>query len=157
LRIERKGPAHEIGRGLLFKLIKMGLSQCEKLGFELFFGNVGTDDLIFHFTVFEKQEQRDGFYAVFHSKAAGFIYIDLGDFCLTFDLGGELLEDGTDHFARTAPSCPEIDENREIGIDHFGLEIFFGKVKSHARNLKPASPFVKGGKEKTSVEVWVTN
>jgi hypothetical protein len=37
------------------------------------------------------------------------------------------------------------------------LEIFFGKVKSHARNLKPASPFVKGGKEKTSVEVWVTN
>jgi len=33
--MERKGPPHEIGRGLLFKLIKWGSSQCEKLGFEL--------------------------------------------------------------------------------------------------------------------------
>lgn len=141
----------------MFKLIKWGSSQCEKLGFELFFGDVCTDDLIFHFTVFEKQEQRNGFYAVFHSKVAGFIHIDLGHFCLTFDLCGELFEDGTDHFARTAPFCPEIDENGEIGIDHFGLEIFFGKVKSHERKLKPASLFVKGEKEKTSFEVWIIN
>lgn len=139
------------------KLIKLGSSQCEKLGFELFLGNVGSDDLIFHFAVFEKQEQRNGFDAVFHSKVAGYIHIDLGHFCLTFNLGGELFEDWTDHFARSAPFCPEIDENREIGIDHFGLEIFFGKVKSHEQKLKPASLFVKGGKEKTSVEVWITN
>jgi hypothetical protein len=59
-----------------------------------------------------------------------------------------LLEDGTDHFARATPFRPEIDENREIGVDHFGLETIFGKGKSHPWNLKPGSPFVKGGKQK---------
>ncbi len=121
----------------MFKLIKFGLSESEELGFQHVFGDVRADDLIFHFAVFEEQKKRDGFHVVFHREVAGVVHIDFGDFRLAFYFCGELFKYGTDHFARSAPFGPEIDKNREIGVDHFGLEIIFGKVECHARNMEP--------------------
>jgi hypothetical protein len=59
-----------------------------------------------------------------------------------------LVEDWSDHFAGTAPFGPEVDKYREIGIDHFGLEIIFGKVECHAKNMEPDQPFVKVTEQK---------
>jgi hypothetical protein len=134
--------------GALVKIQQYDSSKCEELGFEHVFGDVGSDDLVFHFAVFEEQEKWDGFHIVFHREATGVVHIDFGDFCLSFDFSRELFENGTDHFARSAPFGPEIDKDREIGIDHFGLETIFGKVECHPEKLEPDSEFVKGAERK---------
>ena len=36
---------------------------------------------------------------------------------------GDLLEDGSDHAARSAPRSPEVDEHRLVGLDYLGLEV----------------------------------
>ena len=106
-------------------LFKFRLGECEQFGFQHFLGDIGTDDLVFHFAVFEEQEEGNGFDIVLDGKIASVIDVDLGDFGLSLDFTGELLKDWTDHFAGAAPFGPEIDKDREIGIDHFGLEIRF--------------------------------
>lgn len=100
-----------------------GLCECEELGLELLFGDVCADDLVFNFAIFEEEKERDGFDVVFHGEVAGFIDVDLADFCLAFDFAGELVEEGGDHFTRAAPFRPEIYEDGLVGVDDFGLKI----------------------------------
>lgn len=107
---EKASPAR--GRGL--EKPGGGSGERQKFGLELVLGDVRADDLVFHFAVFEKQQERDGFDVVFHREVAGFIDIDLADLRLAFDLAGELVENGADHFAGSAPFGPEINEDRLV-------------------------------------------
>jgi hypothetical protein len=84
-------------------------SKCEELGLELFFGDICTHNLIFNLSVLEKQEQWDGTDIVFYGQLTRIVHVDLGHLCMTFDLAGELVENGANHFTGTAPLCPEID------------------------------------------------
>lgn len=109
--------------------IGMNSGEGEQLGLELVFGDVGANDLILDLAIFEEQQKWDGAHAVFDGEFAGFIDIDLADFGLAIDFGGELIEDGTDHFAGTAPFRPEVDEDGDGGVDHFSLEIGVSKFQ----------------------------
>jgi Trk K+ transport system NAD-binding subunit len=117
-------------------------SQREQLLFEHVLGDIGADDLVLHFAVFEKQQERDAADAVFHRQVAGLVDIHLAHLGLAFDVGGELVDDRADHLAGSAPLGPEVHEHGDGGIDDFGLEIAFVELLSHARK-------VEGGPEKS--------
>ena len=94
----------------------------------MFFGDAGTDDLVFYFAVFEEQEKWDGLDVVFHSEVAGVVDIDLANFSFAFDFAGDGIDDGAEHFAWATPFCPEVDEDWHIGIDDLGLEVIFSEL-----------------------------
>jgi len=48
--------------------------------------------------------------------------VQLGDGDLPLLLGGDLLEDGSDHLARPAPLGPEVDDDRLAGRLHRFVE-----------------------------------
>ena len=102
--------------------------QSEQFGFELFFGNVCADNLIFDFAVFEEEQKGNRAYAVLHREVFGLIDIDFGDFGLAFEFFRKFVEHGPNRFAGAAPFCPEIDENGHSGFKNFGLEICFSNL-----------------------------
>jgi len=115
--------------------VKFLLCQSQQLGFQLILGDIGTDDLVFDFTVLEKQQERNGTNAIFHGEITRLIHIDFADFGLSFDVIGELIDDRTDSFARSAPFGPEIDQNGNGRLKNFGLEIAVSECVCHARNM----------------------
>ena len=107
----------------------------EKLGLELLLGGSGTNDLVLDFAIFEEEQERDGADIVFDGEIAGFIDVDLADFCLSGDFLAKLIDDGADHFAGATPFGPEIDQNGDIGIEDFGLEIAVVECECHGGSL----------------------
>ena len=85
--------------------------QGEELGLELVLGDVGSDDLILDLAILEEQKEGDTANAVLRRQFAGVVNVDLADLGLAFKVGGDLVDDGADHFARAAPFGPEIDED----------------------------------------------
>ena len=122
-------------------LIRSG--ECEKLGLELLLGDAGTDDLVLHLAVLEEQQEGDRLDVELHREIARFIDVDLADNRLAIEIGGDLVDDGSDHFARTAPLCPEVDEDGFVGIKHFGLEVRVCKFQRHGGNMDAGSRYVK--------------
>src|ERR1700694_1761853 len=51
------------------------------------------------------------------------INVELGDLYLLALLICDLLENGGDHATGAAPGCPEIDQDRSLRFDDFGLEV----------------------------------
>lgn len=114
------------------EMLNNGSGEGEQLRLQLILGDIGADDLILDFTVLEEEQERDGLDVVFDRQFACFVDVDLYDFCLTFQLTRELVEDGSDHFAGTAPFRPEIDKDGLFGVDDFRCEIGFCHVSCHA-------------------------
>ncbi len=105
------------------------LLERQELRLELVLGDAGADDLVLHFAVLEEEQEGDRADAVFDGELAGVVDIDLADLGAAGDVGGELIDDGSDHFAGAAPFGPEVDEDRHVGVNDFGLEIGFGEFE----------------------------
>ena len=112
------------------------------------FGDIGANNLVFHFAVFEEEQEGNRAHAVLHRELAGVIDINFANFCLTRQLIGELINDWADRFARTAPFGPEIDKNRGGGFDDFALEVSISELKCHAQNMDVLLQNVKSRSEK---------
>jgi hypothetical protein len=52
--------------------------------------------------------------------------VDLHDLGAAVVFVGELVQEGADHLAGTAPGRPEVDEDRDVGLQHVGIEIGVG-------------------------------
>src|ERR1041385_4909789 len=85
-------------------------SDAVELGLEVALA-AQADDLIGHFAALENQESWDGADAVLSSQALEVVDVELGDLDLAIVFGGELVQDGGDHFAGTAPFGPEVDQH----------------------------------------------
>lgn len=97
------------------------LSEGLELSEDIFFGeeaDVFIDDL----AVFDEGERRDGLNIELCGEFAFIIDIDFGDFVFTFVFLSDFEKDGANHFAGAAPRCPEINDDRDFGVDNFGLE-----------------------------------
>ena len=60
----------------------------------MFLGDTGTDNLVFDFAAFEKEQQRDGAHIVFDGQITSAIDIDLADFGAVADFISELIDNG---------------------------------------------------------------
>ena len=85
----------------------------------------GAGYTIYLLTSFDKDERGDVLHAVTSGERTGLIDIDLADFGYPRHLRCHLVNDGGDHAAGTAPCCPEVDQNRNGGIEDFSLEVAF--------------------------------
>lgn len=82
-----------------------------------------TDDAIHLFAVLEEHEHGDRAHAELGGEIGAVVHIDLADFDGVALLGSELLQDGGQHAAGTAPFCPEIDDDGRGGRFDFGLKV----------------------------------
>ncbi|GKU09334.1 unnamed protein product, partial [Fusarium langsethiae] len=75
-----------------------------------------------HFTVFEQQQSRDTTDAIFRRSARVLIDVQFcnGQFALIFV--SDFIQNRGDHFARTAPLCPEIDEDRPVRFEYIRVK-----------------------------------
>lgn len=126
----------------------MDLGQGEQLGFELLLGNIGSHDLVFNFSVLEKEQKRNRANTVFHREFTGVIDVDFAHLCLTSDVVGQLIDDGTDRLAGTAPFGPEIDKDGNGRLENFRLEIGFIECLCHADMMNCDGPYVKNQQRK---------
>ena len=82
-----------------------------------------TDDAVHLFAVLEEHEHGDGAYAELSGELGAVVHVDLADFDGVALLSGELLKDGGQHAAGSAPFGPEIDDDRVGGRFDFGLKV----------------------------------
>lgn len=142
-RLSKKMTDPDHAGSVMDKVCKFSGESLE-LCLELVFGDTCSDDLILHLAIFEKEEQGNGAHIVFHSKLPCFVHVDFAHFGHAIQLAGDLVNHGADHFARSAPFSPKVHKDREVGVDHFRLEIHVGKFESHASSLYRESTNVKG-------------
>ena len=74
--------------------------------------------------VLEQDERGNAHDLVLHGDIGIVVDVHLDDLHFRLPFGGELFDDGIEHFARAAPDGAEIDENGLIGLNDFCLEIF---------------------------------
>lgn len=67
----------------------------------------------------DEYDERDISYREFHGEVVVLVDIAFADDYLAFILFGELFDDGGQRAARTAPFCPEVDNERFAGSDEF--------------------------------------
>lgn len=79
------------------------------------------DDLVDRLTVLVNDHGRDVEDAELRSVLLILIDVDLDDLHAVGFLRGDLLKDGANHLAGTAPRRPEINENGLVGFNDFGL------------------------------------
>lgn len=79
--------------------------------------------LVLHLAVFEHHESGHAHDAVLLRDVGALVDVELVDGCLAGRLGGNLVERGREHLARTAPRGEEVHENGTLRIKHLGLEI----------------------------------
>ena len=82
-----------------------------------------TDDAIHLFAVLEEHEHGDGAHTELGGEIGAVVDIDLADFDGVALLGSELLQDGGQHAAGTAPFSPEIDDDGRGRRFDFGLKV----------------------------------
>jgi hypothetical protein len=70
------------------------------------------------------------------------IDVDLGHHQLALVLLGDFFQDRCNHLARTAPLGPEVDQDRALGLEHFGIEVCIGDVFDIFAHM-----FLKRGKD----------
>ena len=70
----------------------------------------------------EHGDGRDAHDAVVHGGVRIGIDVELTDLDDARVLGGQLLDLGRDHAARTAPLGPEVHDHRLVALEHIGLE-----------------------------------
>lgn len=104
--------------------------------------------LIDDFAAFEEDEVRDGANAVFGGELLLGVDVDFADLDGVAFFFGEFVEDGSEHFAGTAPFRPEVDEDGDVGGFYFGFEVIAGEFEngfvSHGRLVKRNWPRTSG-------------
>jgi hypothetical protein len=73
-------------------------------------------------TALEHEQRRDTAHAQLHGRIGVLVHVDLHDLHLAVVLGRKLFERGADLFAGAAPLGPEIDDDGNIRLAHFGIE-----------------------------------
>ena len=88
-----------------------------------------------HFTVFEQQQSRDTTDAIFRRSARVLIDVQFcnGQFALIFV--SYLIHNRGDHFARTAPLCPEIDEDRPVRFEYIRVKTVVSQVNNFIAHI----------------------
>src|SRR5215212_1223089 len=82
-----------------------------------------SDHLIHELSVFEKQDRRNRANVELRRRLDVRIHVHLRDLRLALVLGGELIENGSNHAAGRAPGRPEIHHGKPLVILDLGLEI----------------------------------
>lgn len=80
------------------------------------------DELLNDRTALEQQERGDGAHPKLRGEFAVIVDVDLRNGELAFVFGRELLQNGSNHFAGSAPRCPEVDQDW-CGTGDGGFEI----------------------------------
>ena len=78
--------------------------------------------LVDHLAALENEEGRNAHHPVLGRDLRIDVYIELVDAGLPFIFGRELLDRWSDRFARSAPTCPEVDENRHVRLENLFIE-----------------------------------
>src|ERR1043165_2240103 len=91
--------------------------------FQLGFATGSADVLCHDLPAFENEKHRNGADAEIGGEGLLVVHVDLGDLCLAAKFGGEFIQSGSHHFARTAPLGPEVHEHWGGGLKHFALKI----------------------------------
>src|ERR1051326_1535085 len=79
------------------------------------------DDALDHRAILEQDHRRDAGNAELHRRLLVLVDVQLDDLELASLLGSNLLEHGRDHATRTAPLCPEVDQDGCL-TPNFGFE-----------------------------------
>src|SRR6185503_19313739 len=97
------------------------------------------DDLLLHLTAGEEDQVRDAADAVPRRSARVLVDVHLHDLQLARVLLRELLDDGRDGPARSAPGGPEIDQDGGAVLEHLALESVIGnrQYARHSSSLPP--------------------
>src|SRR6266446_7477546 len=78
--------------------------------------------------ILEQDQRRDAAYAVFHRCLRVLIDVDLGNSDLALHVARQLLQEGRNRLARTAPFRPEVDQHRTGGAEDVGVEGCIGHL-----------------------------
>jgi hypothetical protein len=92
-------------------------------GFEIAFASQ-PDDLIGDLSLVKQKKRRDRADAVLGGHALVVVDVDLADLDAAIVFIREFVEDGRDHFARTAPLGPKIHKDGHGRLKHLSGEIF---------------------------------
>ncbi len=84
------------------------------------------DELIDDLASLEDHQRGDAVDPVVAGEALGVVDVDLAYFDGALVFGGQLLDDGGDLAARSAPGGPEVDQDRFLGLQDLGIEVGFG-------------------------------
>jgi hypothetical protein len=101
------------------------------------FGGV-TDDLLLDDTIFEKQQSRDTSNVVFPGYQGILIHIQSHNLGFALVLFRDSFYDRLNHPARRTPCCPEVNEDRHVGIQHLVLKVLIPDLcdfSAHLLNL----------------------
>src|SRR5690349_3298910 len=93
--------------------------------------------LILHLTALDDEQIRDAAHAVARGDLRIVVDVDLDHLEAAVVLARQLVDRWGDRLARPAPWGPEIDQNRLIGLQHFGIEVSV----SHMRNFVACHSF----------------
>ena len=74
----------------------------------------------------EIEQCGDGLDAELGCQFAFVVHVDLADFDGFTFVFGDFIKDWSKHFAWSAPFCPKVHEDRDAGLEDFGLEIVLG-------------------------------
>src|SRR5690606_15962575 len=96
---------------VLVKLIDQDLLRC------------GSHYLVHDLSIFYKKNGRDAADSKFDGKFRIVVYVYFANECFAFIILGEIFDDRADHFARSAPFSPEIDQSQTSFFQYFILEI----------------------------------
>jgi hypothetical protein len=88
------------------------------------------DNLIRDLAFIEEQQRGDRANAVFSGQALLFVDIDLANSDTVFVFVGQFSQDGSEHFARSAPLSPEIHEHGNERIKNFRLKILLSEYNN---------------------------
>lgn len=97
--------------------------------------------------VFKQDQRGDAADTVLCRNRSVLIHIELCDLQTTLVLGSDLFNDWADHFARTAPLCPEVHEDWQIRFQDFGLERRVGYSKDRLGHLSVFGVFIGAGSD----------
>ena len=81
------------------------------------------DVTIHKFTVLDEDQRGDVHDAELHGDVAVFVGVAFADHGFALKFGGNLLHDGSDAPARTAPCRPEINDDKLVALN-LGFKIF---------------------------------
>jgi hypothetical protein len=103
-------------------------------GFEIALG-AHSDDLLRNVTVLKNKQCGDGFDAVFDSQALVLVDVDFANANFAVVFGGEFIKDWSNHFTRSAPFRPKVDESRSLRLDDFGFKIGVSESENIASHI----------------------
>ena len=89
-----------------------------------------TDDLIAQLAVLEKKQRRNRANIVLERETLVVVHVYLCNLDLTHFFARDLVQQRRNHFTRTAPFRPKIDDHRFVVLRQFAVKIRFVKCDS---------------------------